>query len=70
MNDCVYTFYVIGVDGTPMFPYKMSGQIDPVAAWTVNIEKAVTWNKIEDFDCLLPEFENPGVVAIYNKGSN
>lgn len=59
-----YTFYVIGLDGTPMFPYEMSGQIDPVAAWTINIEKAVTWDKIEDFDCLLPEYENPVIVGI------
>lgn len=47
-----------------MFPYEMSGQIDPVAAWTINIEKAVTWDKIEDFDCLLPEYENPVIVGI------
>ena len=59
-----YTFYVIGLDRTPFYPYKMSGQIDPISAWTINIEKAVTWNKIEDFDCLLQEYENPVVVGI------
>jgi len=59
-----YTFYVIGLDGTPMFPYKTDGQIDPVAVWTINIEKAITWNKIEDFDWLLLEYETPVVVGI------
>ena len=68
MNNCVYTFYVIGSDGLPMYPYEMGDQICLIGVWTINLARAVTWAKPEDFDCLMNEYESAVVVAVYNKG--
>ena len=62
-----YTFYVIGVDGTPMYPDKTGDQMAPIEYWTINIEKALTWDNIEDFDCLLPEYYDTTIVAIFKE---
>lgn len=59
-----YTFYVIGSDGLPMYPYEMGDQTCCVGVWTINLARAITWDKIEDFDCLLPEYENSVIVGI------
>ena len=59
-----YTFYVIGSDDLPMYPFELGDQTCLIGVWTLNIERAVTWDKIEDFDCLMAEYENPVVVGI------
>ena len=57
-----YSFYVMSTDGYPLFPMELGGGIggqgDLVSKWTLNIDKAVLWDKPEDFDCLMAEFDS------------
>ena len=50
-----------------MYPYKTGDQMAPIEYWTINIEKALTWDNIEDFDCLLPEYYDTTIVAIFKE---
>lgn len=54
-----YTFSTLGKDGVLYYPAR-TFSID----FTTDIRKAVTWDKPEDFDCLMNEYENTQVVEI------
>ena len=54
-----YTFSTRGKDGVLYYPSR-TFSID----FTTDIKKAVTWDKPEDFDCLMHEYEDTQVVEI------
>ena len=63
-----YTFSTIGYDGTLYYPSKIGDQtVGWIADWTTDITKAITWDKPEDFDCLMAEYADTAVVEIRGK---
>lgn len=64
-----YTFSTRGKDGRLYYPYRYGfsedGIVWPGWAFTRNIKKAAYWDKPEDFDCLMNEFEETRTVVIF-----
>lgn len=63
-----YTFSTLGKDGRLYYPYKY-GFVEKHIVWpgwdfTQDITKAITWDKPEDFDCLMHEYENTELIEI------
>lgn len=54
-----YTFSTLGKDGVLYYPARTL-----LVDFTPDIKKAVTWDKPEDFDCLMNEYENTQVIEI------
>ncbi len=61
-----YTFSTKGTDGNLYYPKKPGDQTTGwVADWTTDISKAMTWEKPEDFDCVMAEYEDTQVVTVF-----
>ena len=59
-----YTFYSIGMDRVPYFPAKMGDMSGPVAEWTTDITKAITWKDPECLDIIMNEYYEVYLVSI------
>ena len=60
-----YTFSTLGTDNIKYYPKLANGaQGCPISDWTVNINEAMTWNSVEDFDCLMLEYCNTTVETV------
>lgn len=59
-----YTFCAEGADGSWWYPLKLGDQTEWIAEWTQDINKAVKWEKVEDFDCLMNEYYVTKVVEV------
>lgn len=64
-----YTFSTRGKDGRTYYPYKYGfaedGIVWPGWSFTRNIKEACTWEKPEDFFCLMFEYDDTKIVVIF-----
>lgn len=61
-----YTFSTKGMDGNLYYPKKAGDQTTGwVSDWTTDISKAMTWEKRDDFDCLMAEYCDTQIVTVF-----
>lgn len=60
-----FTFSTLSKNGKKYYPQKLIiDQSDPVSKWTENKEEAVSWESLEDFDCLMNEYCNTEIEEV------